>query len=96
MTYDHHAARFNSLLMLTVRAANNLVKASDNADGMPTDEWRTVAASLKRIAADADSLIDHGCTVEQMAALRSLYEGEKRAGLHGEHTAEGLEMRKQS
>lgn len=96
MTYDHAAARFNSLLALTVRAANTLVKASDNTDGMPTDEWRLISAALKRLLADTDSLIDHGCTVEQMAALRSLYEGEKRAGLHSEHTAEGLEMRRQS
>jgi hypothetical protein len=44
------------------------VKAADNEDGAPVE-------SLKLIARDVDSLIDHGCTWAEMQDARALYEG---------------------
>ena len=56
------------------------VKAADNEDGAPVE-------SLKLIARDVDSLIDHGCTWAEMqdarAIYRAIYEGANLAGLTG-------------
>ena len=40
-----------------------------------------VGGQLKAIAADIDSLIDHGLTVKEFRDAQALYEGAKRAGL---------------
>lgn len=79
-----------------VDASDALTKALDlakAADSAPVPELKDLARRLKAIAADVESLADNDCTVAQMSALRSLYEGERRAGLHQEHTQEGMEMR---
>ena len=50
------------------------VRAADNEDGAPVED-------LRKMAADIDSLIDHGVTVADMRAMRALYEGAKAAGI---------------
>lgn len=52
------------------------VRAADNEDGAPV-------AALKEIAADIDSIIDHGCTRRAFEDMKTLYEGAKLAGLTG-------------
>jgi maltose-binding protein MalE len=61
MTYDDAMAALNQTVYDAVRAAYN-------EDGAP-------AKALKAIAADIDSLIDHGLTVKEFRDMRSLYEG---------------------
>lgn len=50
------------------------VRAADNEDGTPVH-------ALREIAADIDSIIDHGCTRKEFADHKALYEGAKLAGL---------------
>ena len=67
MTYDDAMRRLND-------AAYDAVRAANNEDGAP-------ATALKEIAADIDSLIDHGMTRREMNDVCALYEGAKLAGL---------------
>jgi len=52
------------------------IRAADNEDGAPV-------GALKEIAADIDSIIDHGCTRRAFEDMKTLYEGAKLAGLTG-------------
>jgi hypothetical protein len=52
------------------------IRAADNEDGAPVIE-------LKEIAADIDSIIDHGMTRRAFEDAKRLYEGAKLAGLTG-------------
>ena len=67
MTYDEAMVELNDAIYAAVRAA-------DNEDGAPVHD-------LRIIAADIDSIIDHGCTVAEFKAQQQLYEGAKLAGL---------------
>jgi hypothetical protein len=69
MTYDEAMVELNEAIYAAVRAA-------DNHDGAPVQ-------ALKEIAADIDSIIDHGVTRSVMNDMKALYEGAKRAGLTG-------------
>jgi hypothetical protein len=69
MNYDDAMRDLNDAIYAAVRAA-------DNEDGAPV-------AALREIAADIDSLIDHGVTRAEMKDMRALYEGAKLAGLTG-------------
>lgn len=75
MTYDDAMQALNEAVYAAVRAA-------DNEDGAPV-------SALREIAAEIDSLIDHGCTRAEFADRRALYEGAKLAGLTAtDHTKE--------
>lgn len=50
------------------------VRAADNEDGAPVK-------ALRELAAEIDSLIDHGCTRAQIWDEQRLYQGAKLAGL---------------
>jgi len=67
MTYDEAMTALNDAAYAAIRAAKN-------EDGAPVE-------ALRKMAADVDSLIDHGCTVAEMRDARALYEGAKLAGL---------------
>jgi hypothetical protein len=56
------------------RAAYAALRAAGNEDGAPVD-------ALREIAAEIDSLIDHGVTRAEMKSIRALYDGAKLAGL---------------
>lgn len=73
MTYVEAMTALNEAAYAAVRAANN-------EDGAP-------AADLRDIAAEIDSLIDHGVTRAEFASQRALYEGAKLAGLVGGEVA---------
>ena len=55
-------------------AAYAALRAALNEDGAPVD-------ALREIAAEIDSLIDHGVTRAEMRDMLALYEGAKLAGL---------------
>ena len=67
MTYDEAMAALNEAIYAAVRAANN-------HDGAPVE-------ALREIAADIDSLIDHGLTRRAFNDMKTLYEGARQAGL---------------
>ena len=69
MTYDEAMAALNEAIYAAVRAA-------DDHDGAPV-------AALKEIAADIDSIIDHGVTRAVMNDIKTLYDGARQAGLTG-------------
>jgi hypothetical protein len=52
------------------------LRAAGNEDGAPVD-------ALCDIAAEVDSLIDHGVTRAEMRRMLALYKGAKQAGLVG-------------
>ena len=52
------------------------VRAARDEDGAPAD-------ALCDIAAEVDSLIDHGVTRAEMRRMLALYKGAKQAGLVG-------------
>lgn len=52
------------------------VRAAGNEDGAPE-------AALRDLAAEFDSLMDHGVTRSEMRSMRALYDGAKAAGLVG-------------
>lgn len=56
------------------RAAHAALRAAWNEDGAPVD-------ALREIAAEIDSLIDHGVTRKEMQDMLALYKGAKLAGL---------------
>jgi hypothetical protein len=55
-------------------AAYAALRAAGNEDGAPVD-------ALREIAAEIDSLIDHGVTRAEMKDMLALYKGSKLAGL---------------
>ena len=55
-------------------AAYAALRAAGNEDGAPVD-------ALCEIAAEIDSLIDHGVTRAEMQDMLALYKGSKLAGL---------------
>jgi hypothetical protein len=55
-------------------AAYAALRAAGNEDGAPVD-------ALREIAAEIDSLIDHGVTRAEMQDMLALYKGAKLAGL---------------
>jgi hypothetical protein len=55
-------------------AAYAALRAAGNEDGAPVD-------ALCEIAAEIDSLIDHGVTRAEMRDMLALYKGSKLAGL---------------
>jgi hypothetical protein len=55
-------------------AAYAALRAAGNEDGAPVD-------ALREIAAEIDSLIDHGVTLAEMQDMLALYKGAKLAGL---------------
>jgi hypothetical protein len=55
-------------------AAYAALRAAGNEDGAPVD-------ALREIAAEIDSLIDHGVTRAEMRDMLALYNGAKLAGL---------------
>jgi len=57
-------------------AIYRVIRAADKEDGAPV-------AALKEIAADIDSIIDHGMTRRAFEDAKRLYEGAKLAGLTG-------------
>lgn len=67
MTYDEAMEVLNVAIYDAVRAA-------DSHDGAPVE-------ALKEIAAEIDSIIDHGMTRRALNDMRALYEGAKLAGL---------------
>lgn len=67
MTYDEAMENLNEAIYAAVRAANN-------HDGAPVE-------ALREIAADIDSLIDHGLTRRAFNDMKALYEGARQAGL---------------
>ena len=69
MTYDEAMAKLSSLAHLATKAAGNI-------DGAPCH-------ALREIAAEIDCLVDHNCTRKELADMKALYEGAKRAGLTG-------------
>jgi hypothetical protein len=56
------------------RAAYAALRAAGNEEGAPVD-------ALCEIAAEIDSLIDHGVTRAEMQDMLALYKGAKLAGL---------------
>lgn len=74
----HH---LNDLIYDAVRAANEAVKAAENEDGAPVKAVQQIAAALRDIAAETDSVIDCGVTRKEMADMAALYKGAKQAGL---------------
>ncbi len=56
------------------RAAYAALRAAGREDGAPVD-------ALREIAAEIDSLIDHGVTRAEMRDMLALYKGTKLAGL---------------
>jgi len=57
-------------------AAYAALRAAGNEDGAPVD-------ALREIAAEIDSLVDHGVTRAEMQRMLALYKGAKQAGLVG-------------
>jgi hypothetical protein len=57
-------------------AAYAALRAAGNEDGAPVD-------ALREIAAEIDSLVDHGVTRAEMKHMLALYKGAKLAGLVG-------------
>jgi hypothetical protein len=57
-------------------AAYAALRAAGNEDGAPVD-------ALREIAAEIDSLVDHGVTRAEMKHMLALYKGAKQAGLVG-------------
>ncbi len=57
-------------------AAYAALRAAGNEDGAPVD-------ALREIAAEIDSLVDHGATRAEMRHMLALYKGTKQAGLVG-------------
>ena len=57
-------------------AAYAALRAAGNEDGAPVD-------ALREIAAEIDSLVDHGATRAEMKHMLALYKGAKQAGLVG-------------
>jgi hypothetical protein len=55
-------------------AAYAALRAAGNEEGAPVD-------ALREIAAEIDSLIDHGVTLAEMQDMLALYKGAKLAGL---------------
>ena len=55
-------------------AAYAALRAAVNEDGAPVD-------ALREIAAEIDSLIDHGVTRAEMQDMLALYKGARLAGL---------------
>ena len=55
-------------------AINAAVRAADNEDGAPVED-------LRKMAADIDSLIDHGCTRAEIDAAAALWRGMRQAGM---------------
>jgi hypothetical protein len=56
------------------RAAYAALRAAGNEEGAPVD-------ALRELAAEIDSLIDHGVTRAEMQEMLALYKGAKMAGL---------------
>lgn len=56
------------------RAAYAALRAAGNEEGAPVD-------ALREIAAEIDSLIDHGVTRAERKDMLALYKGSKLAGL---------------
>jgi hypothetical protein len=56
------------------RAAYAALRAAGSEDGAPVD-------ALREIAAEIDSLIDHGVTRAEMQDMLALHKGAKLAGL---------------
>ena len=69
MTYQEAMQDLNEAAYAALRAAGN-------EDGAPVD-------ALCDIAAEGDSLIDHGVTRAEMRRMLALYKGAKQAGLVG-------------
>jgi hypothetical protein len=67
--YNEALHELNDVIYRVIRAANS-------EDGAPV-------AALKEIAADIDSIIDHGMTRRAFEDAKALYEGAKLAGLTG-------------
>ena len=67
MTYQEAMDDLNAAAYAALRAAGN-------EDGEPVD-------ALCEIAAEIDSLIDHGVTRAEMRDMLALYKGSKLAGL---------------
>lgn len=67
MTYQDAMEELNAAAYAALRAAGR-------ADGAPVD-------ALREIAAEIDSLIDHGVTRAEMRDMLALYNGAKLAGL---------------
>jgi hypothetical protein len=67
--YNEALHELNDVIYRVIRAANS-------EDGAPV-------AALKEIAADIDSIIDHGMTRRAFEDAKTLYEGAKLAGLVG-------------
>ena len=55
-------------------AAHEALRAALNEDGAPVE-------ALRELAAEIDSLLDHGVTRKEMADMLALYKGAKMAGL---------------
>jgi len=66
-TYTEAMEALNEAIYAAVRAA-------DNEDGAPVED-------LRKIAADIDSLIDHGCTRAEIDAAAALWRGMRQAGM---------------
>lgn len=69
MTYEEAMSALNDAIYDAVRAA-------DNHDGAPVE-------ALREIAADIDSIIDHGVTRRAFNDMKALYEGARQAGMVG-------------
>ena len=67
MTYEEAMEALNEAVYTAVRVASS-------EDGAPVD-------ALRDIAADVDSLIDHGATRSEVRSMHALYAGAKVAGL---------------
>ena len=68
-TYQETMEDLNEAVYAAVRAAGD-------EDGAPVH-------ALRELAAEVDSLIDHGVTRAEMKSMRALYDGAKLAGLVG-------------
>lgn len=67
MTYDEAMVALNNAAYAALRVARS-------EDGAPVD-------ALRDIAAEVDSLIDHGATRAEVRRMHALYLGSKAAGL---------------
>jgi hypothetical protein len=55
-------------------AAHAALRAAGSEDGAPVD-------ALRELAAEVDSLIDHGATCAEVRSMHALYFGARAAGL---------------
>jgi len=67
LTYDEAMAALNDAAYAALRAAGS-------EDGAPVD-------ALRDLAAEVDSLIDHGATCAEVRSMHALYVGARAAGL---------------